>query len=125
LGELGIAAAQGTAGLNELLKIIAKDEDERLPVDARASLVVLAAELEALQTLIGSIKKRIMAQNRQPVCAPANHDGVEQFASRASPLQLIQRDWQIAHPLSGGVIDRVGDGRRHPDDADLAKPFHA
>src|SRR5215472_564982 len=44
LAELGITAEQGTAGLKELLRIIAND-DERLPVDAYASLVVLAAEL--------------------------------------------------------------------------------
>src|ERR1700738_1373519 len=64
LAELGITAAQGTAGLKELLKIIANDKDERLPVDAHASLVVLAAELQAVQTLIGSLEKRIMAQHR-------------------------------------------------------------
>jgi transposase len=65
LAELGVAAAQGTAGLKELLKIIANDEGERLPVDAHASLVVLAAELQAMQTLIGSLEKRIMAQHRK------------------------------------------------------------
>jgi transposase len=64
LAELGITAAQGIAGLKELLKIIASDEDERLPVDAHASLVVLAAELQAIQTLIGSLEKRIMTQHR-------------------------------------------------------------
>jgi len=64
LAELGITAAQGTAGLKELLKIIANDEDERLPADAHASLVVLAAELQAMQTLIASIEKRIVAQHR-------------------------------------------------------------
>ena len=64
LAELGITAAQGTAGLKELLKIIANDKDERLPVDAQASLVVLAAELQAMQTLIGSLEKRLMAQHR-------------------------------------------------------------
>jgi transposase len=62
LAELGITAAQGVEGLKELLTIIASDEDERLPADAHASLVVLAAELQAVQTLIGSIEKRIMAQ---------------------------------------------------------------
>jgi transposase len=64
LAELGITADQGTTGLKELLKIIANDDDERLPVDAHASLVVLAAELQAMQTLIGSLEKRIMAQHR-------------------------------------------------------------
>jgi transposase len=64
LAELGITAAQGNAGLKELLAIIAGDEDERLPADAHAILIVLAAELQAMQTLIGSIEKRIMAQHR-------------------------------------------------------------
>jgi hypothetical protein len=64
LTELGIAAAQGTAGLKGLLKIIVSDADERLPADAHASLVVLAAELQAMQTLVGSLEKRVMAQHR-------------------------------------------------------------
>jgi transposase len=64
LGELGIVAAQGREGLKTLLEIIAKDADERLPIDARASLIILAAQLEALQTMIGAIEKRIMAQHR-------------------------------------------------------------
>jgi transposase len=57
-------AAQGREGLKKLLAIIADDGDERLPTDARASLIVLAAQLQALQTLIGSIEKRIIAQHR-------------------------------------------------------------
>ena len=64
LAELGIVAAQGNAGLKELLKIIAGEADARLPVDAQASLIVLAAELQAMQTMIGSIEKRIMAHHR-------------------------------------------------------------
>ena len=64
LAELGMTAAQGYAGLKELLTIIASDADERLPAEAHASLVVLAAELQAMQTLIASIEKRIIAQHR-------------------------------------------------------------
>jgi transposase len=64
LAELGIVAAQGREGIKELLKIIASEEDGRFPVDAQTSLVVLAAELQAMQTLIGSIEKRIMVQHR-------------------------------------------------------------
>ena len=48
------------AKVKELLKIIASEQDARLPVDAHASLVVLAAGLHAVQTMIGSIDKRIM-----------------------------------------------------------------
>ena len=64
LAELGVVAAQGREGLKELLAVIADENDERLPVDARASLIVLAAQLQALQTMIGSIEKRIIAQHR-------------------------------------------------------------
>jgi len=64
LAELGIVAAQGREGIKELLTIIASEEDARLPVDAHTSLIVLAAELQAMQTMIGSIEKRLMAQHR-------------------------------------------------------------
>jgi transposase len=64
MAEFGIVAPQGRQGVKELLLIIAGEEDERLPVDAHASLVVLAAEFTAMQTMIGSIEKRIMAHHR-------------------------------------------------------------
>jgi transposase len=64
LAELGMAAAQGRDGVKELLAIVAHDGDSRLPVDAHASLIVLAAQLQAVQTMIGSIEKRIVAQHR-------------------------------------------------------------
>jgi len=64
LAELGIVAAQGHEGLKELLKIIADAKDARLPVDARASLIVLAAQLQALHTMIGSIERRLTVQHR-------------------------------------------------------------
>jgi transposase len=64
LAELGIVAAQGREGLKELLAVIADEGDARLPIDARASLIVLAAQLQALQTLIGSIEKRLVVQHR-------------------------------------------------------------
>ena len=50
--------------MKELLSIIADDRQTQLPIDARASLMVLAAQLQALQTLIVTIDKRIMAQHR-------------------------------------------------------------
>jgi transposase len=64
IAELGIAAAQGREGVKELLKIIASEQDARMPVDAHTSLVVLAAGLHALQTMIRSIERRIIAQHR-------------------------------------------------------------
>ncbi|MGC2834693.1 MAG: IS110 family transposase [Methylocella sp.] len=64
LAELGIVAAQGREGIKDLLRIIASEQDARLPVDAHTSLVVLAAGLRAVQTMIGSIEKRIIVQHR-------------------------------------------------------------
>ena len=64
MAELGIMAGQGRDGIKELLRIIASEQDARLPIDAHASLVVLAAGLRALQTMIGSIEKRIVVQHR-------------------------------------------------------------
>jgi transposase len=65
LAELGVAAVQGRSGVKELLTLIAEEEDQGLPVDARASLMVLAAQLQAVQTMIGSLEKRIVKQHRQ------------------------------------------------------------
>ena len=64
LAEFGVTAAQGREGIKELLAIVAQDESSRLPIDAHASLTVLAAQLQAVQTMIGSIEKRIVAQHR-------------------------------------------------------------
>src|ERR1700726_2620430 len=63
LAELGIVAAKGDKGVKELLTIVADEKDTRLPIDARASVIVLAAQLQAVQALIGSIEKRIKAQD--------------------------------------------------------------
>ena len=64
LAELGIVAAQGDKGVKELLALVADKEDTRLPIDARASVIVLAAQLEAMKTVIGAIEKRIKMQHR-------------------------------------------------------------
>jgi transposase len=64
MAELGIATPQGREGIKQLLAIIADDEGTRLPVDARASLMVLAAQLQATQTTIGSLERRIVLRHR-------------------------------------------------------------
>src|SRR5258707_12988792 len=64
LAELGIVAAQGDKGVKELLSIVADEKDARLPIDARASVIVLAAQLQAAQTLHGSDGERINTQDR-------------------------------------------------------------
>ena len=64
MAELGITAPQGRDGIKQLLAIIAGEQDTRLPVDARASLMVLAAQLQAIQTTIVLLEKRIVVRHR-------------------------------------------------------------
>jgi transposase len=47
-----------------MLAIVADDRDGRLPSDARACVIVLAAQLDAVQTMLRSLDKRIMKQHR-------------------------------------------------------------
>ena len=46
------------------MAIVAQEEGSRLPSDAHASLTVLATQLQAVQTMTGSLEKRIVAQHR-------------------------------------------------------------
>jgi len=64
MAELGITAPQGRDGIKQLLAIIANEKDTRLPVDAHASLMILAAQLQAMQTTIGVLEKQIVARHR-------------------------------------------------------------
>src|SRR3954464_15889232 len=61
---LSLALWMGDKGAKELLMIVADEDDGRLPVEARASLALLAAQLNALQMLIGSLEKQIKMQHR-------------------------------------------------------------
>ncbi len=102
LAELGIAAAQGHEGVKELLAIVAQDGDSRLPVDAHASLIVLAAQLQAVQTMIGSIEKRVVGQHR-------SNEESKRLENRCDRNAVLQGD--AAHRgaiLSGGVTVAPG-----------------
>src|SRR3974377_2386876 len=63
MAEPGITAPQGRDGIKQLLAIIAGEQDTRLPVDARASLMVLAAQLQAIQTTTVLLEKGIVARH--------------------------------------------------------------
>ena len=73
----GARRCEGVTGVHR------QDQEIRLPVNARASLMVLAAQLQALQTLIGSIEKRIMAQHR-----------ANEASQRLETIPGIGRDWR-------------------------------
>src|SRR4051795_7187898 len=107
LAELGLVAAQGNAGVNELRAIVTDEQDTRLPIDARASVIVLAAQLEALESVIGAIEKRIKMQHRA-----RRASGLRRF--RASGLSGRLRSWRRWRTrLSSGrdAISRPGSDR--------------
>src|SRR5262245_26147862 len=58
LAELGIISAKGRNGTAELLKIIANEDDDRIPAAARFSLGILARQYAAVRAEIGAIEKR-------------------------------------------------------------------
>jgi transposase len=96
LAELGMTAAQGNAGLRELLAIIAGSADERLPVEAHGRLIVLAAELQTMRTLIASIEKRIIAVEAD----------IEQSASLRPDRFKVLEDWASRCP--GAIKPKSG-----------------
>jgi len=110
LAELGIVAAQGNAGLKELLKIIAGERDARLPVDAHASLVVLAAGLHAVQTMVGSIDKRIMIEHRSNAMEASLTR--KQAAYMAAPERFAKRQIHLA-PRAPSIHGPLADIAEH------------
>jgi len=64
MAELGIISAKGRNGTAELLKIIAHEDDDRMPAAARFSLAVLARQYLTITAEIGAIEKHIHAWHR-------------------------------------------------------------
>lgn len=65
LAEFGITAPVGRIGLERLLAVIADDNDNRLPGEARVSLAVLASQLEMVKEQILDNDRRILADARR------------------------------------------------------------
>jgi transposase len=64
LAELGLVAPKGREGLQQLLRAVAQAEDERLPSEARFACEALIAQLQAAQSRIDMLDKRIQAAHR-------------------------------------------------------------
>lgn len=65
MAEFGITAAIGRRGLDQLLVVIADQEDARLPDQARACLAVLSTQLEMVKEQILDNDRRILADARK------------------------------------------------------------
>lgn len=65
MAEFGITAAIGRRGLDQLLVVIADQEDARLPDQARACLAVLSTQLEMVKEQILDNDRCILADARK------------------------------------------------------------
>ena len=64
LAEFGIVAGVRRNGVERLLQVITKDDDERIPAAARECLLALAAQLELVKRQIREADRRILACHR-------------------------------------------------------------
>ena len=64
LAELGLVAAKGREGLQQLVMAVTESSDERLPSNARFACQAIVAQLHAVQTQINGLDKRIAQAHR-------------------------------------------------------------
>jgi transposase len=64
LAELGLVAAKGREGLQQLVTAVAESGDERLPSNARFACQSIIAQLHATQAQINGFNKRITQAHR-------------------------------------------------------------
>src|SRR6516225_8037886 len=70
LSELGIVAERGLLGLAELAAIVRDESDQRLPVTARASLMILIRQIETLSTEIAALDSSLSKENKASELGP-------------------------------------------------------
>src|SRR3974390_3281048 len=70
LSELGIVAARGQLGLAELAAIVRDESDHRLPVLARATLMVLVRQIETISTEIAAFDSILNKENKASELGP-------------------------------------------------------
>src|SRR6476620_7718351 len=104
LAELGVVAAQGREGLKELLAVIADENDERLPVDARASLIVLAAQLQGAHSARGVILRPGSGVYRDKIQPGANRN-LGRFRNRV--IAICDAFWWSERLRSCGTRSRT------------------
>jgi transposase len=129
LAEFGIVAAQGQAGLGQLLEMVGAPGSD-LPAEARAAFAVLAGQWGALHGQIAALERQIAAWHRNdatsrrlatipgigPITASALAASVgdaKAFKTGrhfAAWLGLTPREWSSGMKRRQGKISKRGDG---------------
>ena len=122
MAELGVVAAKGRNGTAELIKIVANEEDVRIPATARFCLDALARQYAALAEEIGAIEKQIHAWHRSceesrrledipgvgPIVATALVAEVGDWKAFSSGRNLAAWIGLVPKPHSTGGRERLG-----------------
>jgi hypothetical protein len=70
LSELGIVAERAMLGFAELAAIVRDESDQRLPATARAALMILVRQIEALNAEIARIDSTLRKENKASELGP-------------------------------------------------------
>src|SRR4029453_2843963 len=70
LSELGIIAKRGLLGLAELAAIVRDKSDRRLPATARAALLILVRQIEAVSAEIAALDSTLRKENKARELGP-------------------------------------------------------
>jgi transposase len=70
LSELGIVAERGLLGFAELAAIVRDESDRRLPMTARAALMVLVRQIEMISTEIAALDSILRKENKASELGP-------------------------------------------------------
>ena len=91
MAEFGIVARQGVGGVSELLASLREDEAAGLPSLAKAALLGLAGEIEAIERRADEIEAAILAW----------HKGNEASRRQAAPGRHLQGRGPVSAPPAG------------------------
>ena len=70
LSELGIIAERGLLGLTDLAAIVRDESDQRLPTTARAALMILVRQIEAVSAEISALDTALRKENKASELGP-------------------------------------------------------
>jgi transposase len=70
LSEFGIIAARGLLGLTDLAAIVRDESDRRLPATARAALMILVRQIEAVSAEIAALDTALRKENNASELGP-------------------------------------------------------
>ena len=111
LAEFGIVAGIGRNGVEVLLELIAKGDEDIVPAEARACLLALAAQLELVKRQIVEMDRRVLAWHRASAAAskrsPASVRSSRLHWSPASQTQRSSAQAAISAPGSGSCPSKT------------------